>query len=128
MRVHHSTLRLRGWPSVMDGRSSTLERNDMPTSPPVHKRQSAGRRHERDRQRTRALNTGSKAWRAIRAAVLARDSYLCQSCGRFGDQVDHINGDSHDNREANFQTLCLRCHSRKTARETFGDPLGGVPK
>ena len=72
-----------------------------------------------DRQRTRAMHTGSKAWRAIRASVLMRDSYTCAECGKYGDQVDHIDGDSNHNPPdgSNWQTLCLRDHSAKTMRE-----------
>jgi 5-methylcytosine-specific restriction endonuclease McrA len=70
-----------------------------------------------NRQKTRAMHTGSKAWKAIRAGVLIRDSYTCAECGKYGDQVDHIDGDSHNNDMANLQVLCLRDHSAKTMRE-----------
>lgn len=70
-----------------------------------------------DRQRTRAMHTGSKAWRALRASILARDSYQCAKCGQFGDQVDHKDGDSHNNDPRNLQVLCLKDHSAKTMRE-----------
>ena len=71
----------------------------------------------RNRQRRRALNTGSKAWRSIRQDVLIRDCYTCAVCGSYGDQVDHMDGDSHNNDEANLQTLCTSDHSAKTRRE-----------
>lgn len=92
----------------------------MPVAPPTHKRKATGKVHGQayDRQKTRGLHTGSKRWRAIRRQVLARDLYLCRDCGRYGDQVDHADGDSHNNDEANLVTRCIRCHSRKTARET----------
>jgi 5-methylcytosine-specific restriction endonuclease McrA len=70
-----------------------------------------------ERQRTRAMHTGSKAWRLMRLSVLQRDGYTCAVCGRYGDQVDHIDGDSHNNDADNLQTLCLRDHSAKTMRE-----------
>jgi 5-methylcytosine-specific restriction protein A len=60
-------------------------------------------------------------WEEIRLRVLLRDNWQCQHCGRVcGDkweaQVDHkiplkASG-SHS--EDNLQTLCIRCHLRKT--------------
>lgn len=72
---------------------------------------------EGNRQRRRAMHTGSKGWRLLRLQVLVRDSYLCRSCRQFGDQVDHMDGDSHNNVPSNLQVLCLRCHSAKTMGE-----------
>lgn len=63
------------------------------------------------------MHTGSKAWRLLRLAVLQRDGYTCRTCKQFGDQVDHIDGDSHNNEPSNLQCLCLRCHSAKTMTE-----------
>lgn len=93
----------------------------MPVSPPTHRRPVKQKVHGQvhNRQATRALNTNSKTWKAIRRRILARDLYLCRECGKYGDQVDHVDGDSHNNRESNLQTLCRRCHSSKTARETW---------
>lgn len=72
-----------------------------------------------NRQRRRAMNTGSKAWKQIRDVVLARDNFTCAVCGRFGDQVDHKDGDSNNNPRdgSNWQTLCHSDHSAKTMRE-----------
>jgi 5-methylcytosine-specific restriction protein A len=53
----------------------------------------------------------------MRLAILIGGSYLCTSCHQFGDQVDHVDGDSHNNDPENLQVLCLRCHSAKTMRE-----------
>lgn len=93
----------------------------MPSAPPVHHRTPPGRRHGQvaNRQATRALNTGSKHWRAIRRQVLVRDHYTCRSCGKYGNEVDHIDGDSthNPNDGSNWQTLCKPCHSRKTVTE-----------
>ena len=96
----------------------------MPTSPPIHKAtkaRAAVHGQVENRQATREYNTNSKAWKAIRREVLKQDRYLCRSCGKYGDQVDHIDGDSRNNPAdgSNWQTLCRRCHSSKTARETF---------
>lgn len=65
------------------------------------------------------MHTGSKAWKAIRDQVLARDCFTCAECGKYGDQVDHIDGDSHNNPPdgSNWQTLCHTHHSAKTMRE-----------
>ena len=70
-----------------------------------------------NRQATRALHTGTKLWRRIRADVLLEELYRCRTCGQYADQVDHIDGDSHNNTRDNLQALCLRCHSRKTWKE-----------
>lgn len=75
----------------------------------------------------RALATNSTAWRRLRDQVLVRDLYTCQQdrCGRLvggkGEaHVDHVDGDPMNNELENLQTLCVRCHSAKTAREQGG--------
>lgn len=94
----------------------------MPTLPPKHSRPRAkAERHGqvKDRQANRALNTSSREWRYIRACVLLEERYTCRACGKFGDQVDHIDGKAQhrdDYRRENLQTLCHRCHSAKTIR------------
>ena len=94
----------------------------MPLSPPIHRNASGAKKHgeEYNRQATRALHTGSKRWRAIRRQVLARDMYLCKVCGRYGDEVDHIDGDDGNNDPDNLQTLCKRDHAAKTRKEQNG--------
>lgn len=71
---------------------------------------------------------GLARWARLRAAVLLRDLYTCQMCGRIGGRlvVDHRcphRGDAHlfwD--EANLQTLCKSpCHDKhKQALEAAG--------
>lgn len=78
-----------------------------------------------DRQATRELATNSPAWRALRQEVMVRDLFRCQQCGgscagKGQAHVDHINGDSRDNRKENLQTLCPSCHSIKTAKHDAG--------
>lgn len=74
--------------------------------------------HVPNRQRTRGLHTGSKAWRAIRQQVLVRDGYRCQACNLLvtGKQahVDHRDGNSHNQDMDNLRCLCIRCHSATT--------------
>ncbi|MGY0504281.1 HNH endonuclease signature motif containing protein [Luteimonas sp. e5] len=72
-----------------------------------------------DRQAKRGLNTGSKAWRTIRKAVLTMEP-LCRHCGEAATDVDHIDGDTFNNHLTNLMPLCKSCHSRKTAQEQAG--------
>ena len=96
----------------------------MPYRAPIHKpAQAKAPRHNprgkdaTNRQQRRAMHTGSKAWRLLRESILARDGFTCADCGYYGDQVDHIDGNSHNNDPSNLATRCLRCHSSKTMRE-----------
>lgn len=74
-----------------------------------------------NRQSTRALHTGSKAWQIQRQRVLVRDLYACKACGQFGNHVDHIDGDaSRDVPDSALQTLCVSCHGSKTRKEMQG--------
>lgn len=98
----------------------------MPALPPSHKpKKSSAPRHMRpgNRQQRRAMHTGSKAWRALRAIVLEDELYKCRWCGKFGDHVDHIDGKAEnpeDYRRENLQVLCASCHSRKTVENDGG--------
>lgn len=109
-----------------------------PTFAPPKVRAPVYRPKEADRQATRALHTGSKAWRRLREQVLVRDGYRCQGCGVLAGpsaHVDHIGNDAADpasNRLDNLRCLCLRCHSSATrtaqngaewtGRRTWSDP------
>lgn len=107
----------------------------MPTRPPTFSPSKPNapkhKPREADRQATRALNTGSKAWRLIRQQVLVRDGYRCQACGRLvvgrEAHVDHRDGDAsthESNRMENLRVLCIGCHSRATVGFDggFGNP------
>ncbi len=66
--------------------------------------------------------TRTKRWKTLRAEILERDRYRCQSCGCGGRlEVDHIKPVrthpelSYDPR--NLQALCPGCHTRKTRIE-----------
>lgn len=101
----------------------------MPVRAPVHRAAAPmTRRHQPQyqRQAKRALHTGSKAWRTLRALVLAEDP-LCQECRKQSPMritpatdVDHIDGDATNNARSNLQGLCRPCHSAKTAAEDGG--------
>ena len=63
----------------------------------------------------------TKRWQRVRKEVFVRDRYRCCACGRAGRlECDHIvplqrGGDPYA--FGNLQTLCVRCHLEKTARE-----------
>lgn len=82
-----------------------------------------------ERQQRRFLHTGSKRWRAIREQVLAGEP-LCRDCKRMGRitpaiEVDHVSGDTADNRPENLAPLCKSCHSHRTACAMAGVPVKG---
>lgn len=89
-------------------------------------------RKEVSRQTTRALHTGTAAWRRLRDQVLVRDLYTCQHCGKLitkkGDaHVDHINEDAHlesSNQLQFLQLLCASCHGVKTRQAMRNGPRG----
>jgi 5-methylcytosine-specific restriction protein A len=101
----------------------------MPIAPPRHRPHTIkGKTHQTDidraRQSKRLYATNSRTWRAIRFEVLSTEP-LCQSCMSRGittaaNEVDHIDGDSHNNAASNLQSLCKPCHSAKTVNENGG--------
>ena len=99
----------------------------MPIAPPLHRLKKPAVQHEAkpdpeaprktyDRQATRAHHTGTKPWLWIRRQTLVRDLYTCAACASYGNEVDHIDGNSHNNDPENLQVLCKPCHARKTMR------------
>ncbi len=102
----------------------------MPMAAPTHANtQRAKRRRNADAQRGNASQRGYGArWRKARASYLARNP-LCRRCWAEGravgaTEVDHIVPFNGDERlqwdQDNWQPLCHRCHSQKTAAETGG--------
>jgi 5-methylcytosine-specific restriction enzyme A len=76
-----------------------------------------------DRQSSSARGYGAR-WRKLRAFVLRRDDYLCQSCRRAGrlalaTSVDHVvakaSGGGDD--PSNLTSLCPSCRADKDARD-----------
>ena len=55
--------------------------------------------------------------------MLTRDAWACVDCGRIdqANHADHVVPISHGGARydvANGQTLCVRCHARKTRKDT----------
>ena len=56
-------------------------------------------------------------WQKTRNKVLKLRGKICELCGDFGDEVDHIlpmrlGGSKHN--LSNLQVLCRNCHKKKT--------------
>ena len=69
----------------------------------------------------RGPETAGRPWRKIREAVLTRDGRVCAECGVHGaNHADHIVPKSQGGGDemSNLQTMCARCHNRKTGRES----------
>ena len=87
---------------------------------------------DEDRPNAAARGYCSKAHKSWRKAVLARDGWQCQACGRLctnkdiasrphADHIKPINEGGSRYDLNNGQCLCARCHSIKTAKENdFG--------
>lgn len=98
-------------------------------------RRAAAQRSERA-QSFRALYADPR-WKRAARRFLDRNP-LCADCGELGvdeaaTDVDHIEPHRGDPKlfwdRKNWQPLCHRCHSRKTAREVFhGKGPGGIRK
>ena len=62
--------------------------------------------------RAHARGGSTRAWRKVRARVLARDRYRCQLCGAPASEVDHIVrvADGGGDHLSNLRAICLRCN------------------
>ncbi len=99
----------------------------MPSKPPSQRHGSAPTR--------RIIRTGRKFtttergygwhWQKLRPLILAEEP-LCRFCKEQGliaaaEEIDHIDGDSHNNDRENLRPLCRACHLRRTAEDqAFG--------
>ncbi|WP_084638924.1 HNH endonuclease signature motif containing protein [Haliea salexigens] len=108
----------------------------MPTSPRTHSpRYATAPRHKGPARASSAVRGYGAKWRQARAGYLAKHP-ICLHCERRGmvttaTDVDHIIPHKGDMRlfwdSSNWQPLCKRCHSTKTAAEDggFGNRGGG---
>ena len=66
------------------------------------------------------LRLPSRRWVRVRRQVLDASNWRCARCGRYGNEVDHIEP-LHQGGDPwaldNLQVLCRDCHIRKTAAE-----------
>lgn len=82
---------------------------------------------QHQRGRSRQQQGYGRAWEILRARILKRDKYLCQTCLRQGiateaKAVDHIKAKAFGgtDEETNLESICKQCHLIKTARERRG--------
>jgi 5-methylcytosine-specific restriction endonuclease McrA len=68
---------------------------------------------------------GTARWRKLRLVKL-RANPLCEYCLAIATQVDHKDGNARNMAFDNLQSLCQRCHSKKTVAQDGG--LGKKPK
>ena len=71
--------------------------------------------------------TRGPRWKALRMSILERDGFQCRKCGARGKlEVDHVKPvrDRPDlaYEPSNLQSLCPRCHTRKTRVECGHPP------
>nr|MDQ2829004.1 HNH endonuclease [Chloroflexota bacterium] len=55
----------------------------------------------------------SASWKRTRLRILERDGYRCVYCDRAAErglEVNHISGNSRDDRDENLETVCALCH------------------
>jgi 5-methylcytosine-specific restriction enzyme A len=99
------------------------------SGPTIHTPQSRNREHGK---RPSAAAMGYNArWRKARSVWLAKHP-LCNVCKKPGKVVDHV-VPHRGNKElfwdvSNWQTLCIKCHNRKTVLEDGGFGRARVEK
>jgi hypothetical protein len=78
-------------------------------------------------------NGSTRTWRRVRAAVLARDRYLCKVqisgvCTTKADTVHHVNGRAAGDNPSNLVASCTPCNARvsdPTAARSTGRSCSG---
>ena len=64
-----------------------------------------------------------RRWAWVRRRVLKRASWRCRECGRYANEVDHIQPLQKGGEpwaDSNLQCLCKPCHIAKTRAEYSG--------
>lgn len=65
------------------------------------------------RSRSDRAALASAAWKRTRTRMLERDGYRCVYCGYAETrvlEVNHMSGNSRDDRDENLETVCALCH------------------
>ncbi len=71
-----------------------------------------------------------RRWKRARRAVLERDNWTCQNCGRYGNEADHKIPIDRMPVDADLcaldalQCLCRGCHIRKSRGEAEAPVVG----
>ncbi|HTN60258.1 MAG TPA: AAA family ATPase [Devosia sp.] len=98
----------------------------MPSKPPSQRRVAAAPRIQRTGRKLTTTERGyGWQWQKLRPLILA-DEPLCRFCKAkwlivAADEIDHIDGDSHNNDRENLRPLCRPCHLERTAKDqAFG--------
>lgn len=90
---------------------------------PMHEAHAA---RERDKKRVRDRTRFNSSWE-IRRTRWLRAHPWCVVCGFAANTVDHIVSLSQGGKDdqTNYQSMCVSCHSKKTASEDggFGNPI-----
>lgn len=97
----------------------------MPSKPPS----AISAQHRLIEQAPRKLTTTERGygwqWQKLRLVILTEEP-LCRTCAEqdlyvAAEEVDHVDGDSHNNERDNLRPLCRACHLQRTARDqAFG--------
>jgi len=58
-------------------------------------------------------------WHFISLSVRKHDNNTCQLCGKFGDEVHHIDYNKENCKKRNLITLCDKCHGRTNGNRDY---------